>query len=136
MHLLLAVHDLTHHRLRVHRPPHPPVDALLESRSLLLHDLVHYAVEASPPIAHGFYGRLFAGAQPEALREGTEAWEDLLAVEGRVARLQTAFKRGLATDDLALPRLRALWGAWRKVGRGQALRLAWPPGDPEVVDAP
>lgn len=126
------------HHLVVHRPPFEPVETLLETRSLLLHDLCHYAIEAELGTEEGFYGRVAAGADPAMLREATleEAeWASLLQIEGAVVWLQTAFKRGDATMAGA-DRLRALWGAWSKVRPPEGLQLVWPPGPPTVAPRP
>ncbi|MEZ4240005.1 MAG: hypothetical protein R3F59_28415 [Myxococcota bacterium] len=135
MQISLARLDPRTHRLRVDRAQGEPIDVALETRSFLVHDLAHYAVEAEAPTEAGFWGLLAAGADlaalrdPDALPPGT--WEALMAVEGAVVRVQTAFRRG---GDLpgalapALAHLRRLDGAWRKARQGDALVLSWPPG--------
>lgn len=138
MQLWFCPHDPRRHRLVVARPPHAPVDALLETRSLLLHDLTHFALETHHGWEHGFYGALARGLDPADLREGRvapELWEQMLAVEGPVVRLQGAFQRG-EPDHPGYPLLRALMGAWRKTGRGAALHLTWPHSEARVVSAP
>lgn len=127
------------HRLRIERPPYDPVDTVLETRSLLLHDLSHYAVEAELGVEHGFYGLLASGVGLEALREqqlDPEVWEQLMAVEFQVVKLQTAFKRGdVLVGDRAWRRLRSLHGAWSKARMGEAVQLDWPASDPVLVPA-
>lgn len=124
------------HRFTVERPPHAQVAVVLETRSLLLHDLCHYAVESAMGTEGGFYGRLAEGWSLDALRDGRLAGADLdamMGIERRVAMLQSAFRKGReGHDPEAWRRLRAVWGAWRKVRQGEQLVLVWPPGPPEV----
>ncbi len=114
-------------------------DAVLETRSLLLHDFAHYAVESALGIEHGFYGLVAAGhADPVALREHTvdpDVWAGLMAVEQQVVQLQTAFKWGDGAEMPGWQVLRSVHGAWRKVGSGEALHLVWP-GAPPRVEVP
>jgi hypothetical protein len=49
------------HRIELVREDAPRESSELETRSLLLHDFIHYAVEASAGIQDGFYGRLASG---------------------------------------------------------------------------
>lgn len=130
-----SIVDPRTHRLHVERPPHPPVDVTLETRSLLLHDFSHFAVECEMETAAGFYGRLAAGWSLKALRDGTLTDEELdfmMAIERRVALLQSAFKKSRATNDPAFDRLRRIWGAWSKVKSKQQLVLSWPSGEVTV----
>jgi hypothetical protein len=55
---------------------------------LLLHDLVHFAVESEANLRGGFYGALADGAEYDAPREGSEA----MAIESVVGPLQGALK--------------------------------------------
>ena len=126
------------HHFVVHRPPFARLDTLLETRSLLLHDLCHYAIEAELGTHEGFYGRVAAGADPGALREASldEAeWAALLRIEGIVVQLQATFKRRAASGPAA-HRLQGLWGAWAKVRPPKGLLLTWPPGPPTVALRP
>src|SRR5690349_8596018 len=50
------------HRLEVCRDNGTTEGVELETRSLLLHDLVHYAVEQEAPIPDGFWGMVAGGA--------------------------------------------------------------------------
>jgi hypothetical protein len=133
--------DPKHHRFRVARPGFDPIDATLETRSMLLHDFAHYAVESALEINFGFYGLLAAGASLTELRDPDHLvpgqMEALLGIEQRVALLQTRFKRG--DESEASPEwsvLRAVHGAWSKTRQGEALRLRWPGAPPQVVPDP
>jgi len=127
----------TQHRFRVEREGREPIDVALETRSLLLHDLAHYAVEATEELAHGFYGLLAAGTSLESLRDpdglSREAFDALMLIERRVAMTQSAFKKRGPGNDAASRGLRQLWGAWSKTRHGSAMRLEWPELAPEVV---
>lgn len=121
--------------LYVERPPYAPIEVALESRSLLLHDFSHFAVECEMRTDAGFYGRVASGWSLEALRgslTGAEQ-EAMMAIERRVALLQSAFKKNFPTSDPAFDRLRRIWGAWKKVKSGQRLTLSWPSGELAVV---
>jgi hypothetical protein len=127
------------HRLVVERPPHDRIDVSLETRSLLIHDLAHYAVETALGTDAGFYGHLAAGRSLEELREplaDAEAQQALMAIERQVAMLQSAFRRGGAGAAEGADTLRRLEGAWRKARQGEALTVTWPDPAPAVVPAP
>ncbi|MGF1467223.1 MAG: hypothetical protein ACFCGT_13935 [Sandaracinaceae bacterium] len=136
MRILISRLDPKTHRFVVERPPHPTIDVRLETRSLLLHDLAHYAVEGHLATEEGFYGRLASGASLEELRGDLpeEVQDALMMIERRVAMLQTAFKKRRPTADPALQRLREVWGAWSKIRQGQALELPWPAGPPRLTE--
>lgn len=135
----------THHRFEAIRADGTRDVREFETRSLLLHDLVHFAVESEAKLRGGFYGALADGAHYDAPREGSEAMQ----VEHVVGPLQGALKgeadpesfvkrlRGVQlsmehrmpdwlTADLirhALERLRQLQGQWRATPFGQTLEL-------------
>lgn len=140
MKICFSRHDPTTHRLRVWRAPYGRIDSILDSRSMLLHDFTHYAVEAELETDDGFWGLLATGHGLDALRE--ESLEDpsvterLMAIEKQVGPLQTRFKRDPASlqGRPAGRLLRKLDGAWRKVRMGQSLVLGWPPTDPVLED--
>lgn len=137
MQLWFARIDPKTHRFVVERPPHSRVSVALESRSMLLHDLTHYAVETELQTQDGFYGLLTTGIELERLRDSSltlEVSEKLMAIEKQVALLQTKFKRGEATTtEGAGARLRRIHGAWSKAKQGEALKLTWPNSEPELV---
>ncbi len=120
--------------------PHPAIDVVLETRSMLLHDLVHYAVEGAEGLTDGFWGLLAGGASLADLRDPDaitpEVWERLLRIERRVARLQGALARGGPEEEAARTLLRAVRGAWAATSQGRSLELSWPPSSPRVVQAP
>ena len=78
----------THHRFEAIRADGSRELREFETKSLLLHDLVHFAVESEAKLRGGFYGALAAGADYSAPREGSEA----MAIESVVGPLQGALK--------------------------------------------
>lgn len=134
------------HRLRVVRDDGSGDEAVLETRSLLLHDLVHYAVEAELPIEDGFWGSVAAGASFDSLREPEgEMTGGLALAETLVGPMQSVWhertsgeayvslfrERDERVDDDFLARVRArlrhLWGHWKATGFHETMTLAWPP---------
>ncbi|MEO0460616.1 MAG: hypothetical protein AAF219_07220 [Myxococcota bacterium] len=124
------------HRLWVLRPGFPDIDVSLETRSMLLHDFVHYAAEAEMGTEAGFYGHLASGWSLERLRDetlGMNTYAEMMAIEATVGRLQGAFSKGRAIGHPAEGRLRAVWGAWCKTRQFEQLELEWPPRFPVRV---
>lgn len=93
----------THHRFEAIRPDGTREMREFETRSLLLHDLVHFAVESAAGVRGGFYGTLAEGADYDAPRPGSEAMQ----VEYVVGPLQGALK-GEIDPDAFVTRLRAV----------------------------
>jgi len=135
----------THHRFEAIRPDGTRDVREFETRSLLLHDLVHFAVESEGGLRGGFYGTLADGANYDAPRPDSEAQ----AVEYVVGPLQGALKGEIDPDvfvtrlqgvqrsigneppawltaDLirrALERLRRLRGQWQATPFGETMEL-------------
>ncbi|HWO08495.1 MAG TPA: hypothetical protein VNN80_03420 [Polyangiaceae bacterium] len=120
----------------------------LTTRSYLLHDWVHFAVETELPIADGFYGRLASGTRLSVLNDRARApapGSGLALAEALVGPMQSVYHGRLAVDAyLALvdrqrapevdgafvarvnERLRRLAGRWRATAYGREMRLEWP----------
>ena len=135
----------THHRFEAIRADGSRDVREFETRSVLYHDLVHFALESEGNIRGGFYGTLSDGANYDAPRPGSEAQ----AVEYVVGPLQSAAKgdvdpeafvlrlRGVQqsigntppdwlTADLirrTLERLRQIQGRWKATPFGQTMEL-------------
>jgi hypothetical protein len=144
------------HLLRVRRADSSAEEVELETRSYLLHDLVHWAIEAESSIDDGFWGLLAQGVTLEALadRTMTEPLSPGLALAERlVGPFQAVHNERLAASryveqargvapfvdeawvERVSERLRRLTGAWRAVTFSQALALRWPPlADPVVIE--
>lgn len=135
----------THHRFEAIRADGTREIREFETRSLLLHDLVHFAVESEANLRGGFYGALADGAAYDAPLPGSEAME----IESVVGPLQGALKGDVDPDDFvtrlramresigstapdwltpdfvrrALERLRQLQGQWRATPFGQSMEV-------------
>ncbi len=136
--------DDERHRLELLRPDGSREAKELETRSFLLHDLTHYAVEAEVPIPDGVWGSLAAGVPLERLdpKMGPAPGAGIDAAESIVGPMSSIF-RGRPNDRVpnalarrVSARLRRLFGAWRAVPVGGALELAWPPAAPGGEDEP
>ena len=143
------------HRLGLCRSDGSVEAVELETRSLLLHDFAHWAVEAEVPIEDGFFGLVARGVSLGELAErgmadplspGLALAERLVGPfqalwNGRLeAAVYLTHARGVGPhlDEAWIARvserLRRLTGAWRAVPFAGALELAWPPAaDPVVV---
>ncbi|QDU68048.1 hypothetical protein [Engelhardtia mirabilis] len=135
------------HRLELRREGYPCEAVELETRSLLLHDLTHFAVEARAEITEGVYGRLAAGSSLAELAQAVEA-PGLAMAEDLVGPMQSLFNgRGSRERYLELGRarypqvvdeafvddvlesLRRLVGRWRATPFGGSMELTWPARD-------
>ncbi|MEM7205204.1 MAG: hypothetical protein AAF628_33425 [Planctomycetota bacterium] len=90
----------THHRMDWARPDGTTGSATLETRSCLLHDLVHFAVETEAGLTDSLYGRLARGGDYTALAapppaEWATSTDELVITETVVGPLQGAWRRGL-----------------------------------------
>ncbi len=136
------------HRFEAIRPGGSVEIRELESRSFLMHDLVHYAVELEAGLRKSFYGQLARGAGYEDLASDGEG----VRTEMVVGALQGAIKgevdpeafmrqlkamwanigreppEWLSADVIAraLERLRQVQGRWRATPFGEAMELEFP----------
>jgi hypothetical protein len=145
------------HRLELIRADGTREARDLETRSVLLHDLVHYAVEAEAGLKASFYGRLASGTSYEALLLEPSTDAEAMQTESVVGRIQGIAKNNswssvdsarLAesiaagfrsvgqepprwlTGDLLVrvrERLRRVQGQWRATPFHQTLALQFPP---------
>jgi len=131
------------HRLEVERADGSRLERELETRSVLLHDLVHYAVEAEAGIDDGFWGRLAAGTDFDELMQAASTGVDL--AESLVGPMQAVWNGRLSPDlyvehasraapfvdrafvDRVHERLRRLVGHWRGTPFHATMELDWPP---------
>ncbi len=135
----------SHHRFEAIRDDGTRETREFETRSLLLHDLVHFALESEGRLSGGFFGTLARGANYDAPRPGSEA----MAIEAVVGPLQGAIKGEVdphafvarlravqasigetspdwLTPDLiarTLERLRQLQGQWRATAFGETMEV-------------
>ena len=137
------------HRFAVLRGDGAREALVLESRSYLLHDWVHFAIEAELPIVDGFYGQLASGTPLAILNDRSSplaAQGGLALAEALVGPMQSLYRGRLTPEAylaLAQPRLpervdagfvervrerlRRLAGLWRATPYGRDMVLAWPP---------
>ena len=135
----------THHRFEAIRADGTRDQREFETRSLMLHDLVHFAVECEANLRSGSYGSLADGAKYDAPRPGSEAQ----LIENIVGPLQGALKSDIDADAFTIrlravlptlgfdapdwlnsdymrrvaERLRQLQGQWRATPFGQTMEL-------------
>jgi hypothetical protein len=156
--MLIRLTRLTNerHRLELVRDDGTRETRELETRSALLHDLVHYAVETEARLSASFYGRLARGETYEALTVEPAADAEAMQTEAVVGRIQgvakndtwsavdpESFAQSIAagfralggeppawlTGDLIVrvrERLRRVQGQWRATPFHQTLALEFP----------
>jgi hypothetical protein len=147
------------HALAIVREGGPRDEVDCETRSTLVHDLLHYAVEAEARLATGFWGNLAAGLTLAEMNDRTGAplgagVADMAAIEQIVGALSGAVKGRSAADMVAgmrrfaaalgatMPdwlteafieavqeRMRRLLGRWRATPYGATMDLDWRLGD-------
>jgi len=159
--MLIRLTRLTNerHRLEIVRDDGTREAHELETRSALLHDLVHYAVETEAGLRASFFGRLASGTTYAALSTGPPADAEAMQTEAVVARIQgvvkndtwpevdsTGFAQAIAAGFRAVghepPKwltgelivrvresLRRVHGRWRATAFHQTLVLEFPPRD-------
>jgi hypothetical protein len=133
------------HVLSIRRDDGTSESVELETRSFLLHDLVHYAVEAEACIEDGFWGLLASGTTLGELKEramGTALSPGLTRAESLVGPMQSVWngrlspalyveQAGGAIDGAFIERvrerLRALTGHWRGTPFRTEMEIEWPP---------
>lgn len=134
------------HRLAVERADGSRIERELETRSVLLHDLVHYAVEAEAGLEDGFWGLLASGTDFDELLEEATAptLQGIALVESLVGPMQAVWNPRLDPDryvelasrvarfvdrafvDRVCGRIRGLWGHWRGTPFHETMELSWP----------
>jgi hypothetical protein len=138
------------HRFEVVRDDGTRENVELDSRSFLLHDLVHYAVEAELRLPDAFYGLLSSGTPLSRLNDRStyaDPTPGLAKAETLVGPLQSLWneridpaihlenvQRAFPEVDAALiarilERLRRLTGHWRATAYRSTMELPWPPPD-------
>lgn len=149
MRILMTRTNPDRHRFEIIRADGTREYVELETRSLLVHDLVHFAVESEVPFRHGFYGLLSQGKSLAELSDTKQPWPvgtDIAASEGLVGPLQSMLKGGdfdasLAHEKFALfskeppsvelltrigAQFRAVFGRYHALRFGETLELEWP----------
>ena len=135
------------HRLTIERADGRAESRELETRSVLLHDLVHYAVEAEAHLEEGFWGLVASGRSLASLdpKSGIAPTGDIVLAESLVGPMQSVFHDRLPVEnyvtlasrrasfvdrcfvDAVLTRVRSLWGHWKGTPFHDTMLLHWPP---------
>lgn len=143
------------HALRVVRANGAAEEVLCETRSTLVHDFLHFAVERAADLHDGFWGNLAKGKTLADMNDRTGAsmaaeGPALMAMERIVGALTSAAKgrpahdvvdgiaRHFAAMELTVPvwlceelvrdvqeRLRRLLGEWNATRYGESMTLEW-----------
>lgn len=142
----------THHRFEYRRPDGTGEAIEMETKSLLYHDLLHYAVESEARLKGSFYGILakIGGYQELTVAGGTALGGEIAITERVVGAMTGAFKAEDLDPDAFIEelteflglyderpprwltaafvlaveeRMRRLEGAWGATPFGQAMEL-------------
>jgi hypothetical protein len=154
----ILIHKLSdeRHVLALERDSGAGEQAECETRSLLLHDLLHYAVEAEANLDQGFWGCLARGSSLDDMndRSGNSMANELpqLMLIERIVGALSSISKGPSPDALAtalhayadalgtrMPewltaefiarvreRMRSLTGHWKATRFGETMELTWP----------
>lgn len=157
MRILMTRTSPDRHRFAIVRADGSTESVDLETRSLLLHDLVHYAVEMEVPLRTGFYGLLAIGKRLSELSDTKQPWPtgtEVAKAESLVGPLQSMLKGNFdpvaARAQFAVfsqdppsvellgrigERFRAVYGKYNATRFGETLELEWPEGQTEDASA-
>ena len=154
------------HELTIVRADGRRESLLCETRSVLMHDFIHYAVESAAQIETGFWGLLAHGRTLAEMNDraglpSADEAAEMATVERFVGALSGAVKevpaaaliagirRYAVAMDTEVPRwlteavvveaqerLRHLVGAWHATHAGAAVELDWPANAPPQVTSP
>lgn len=107
----------THHQFAYVRSDGSGECAELETRTLLFHDLLHFAVETEAGLKQSFYGKLASGSSFADLREDALAMQaGEAATTERVVAAMTAAIQSQAPSEQVLARFRELASALGETG--------------------
>jgi len=141
----------THHRFEAVRPDGRVEMRELETRTFLLHDLVHFALESEAGLRNSFFGLLGNRGGYDDLGAPTEG--EALATERVVGPLQNALKGQVEPETFArqlsayfrdlgeippewlnaaviagaVKRFNAMQGRWKATRFGETMELLFPP---------
>ena len=103
--MLIRLTRLTNerHRFEIVRDDGTRESHELETRSTMLHDLAHYAVETEAGLGDSFYGRLAQGVAYEDLTVVPPTTPEVMQTEVVVALIQNTFKDGRSPRTDAEP---------------------------------
>src|SRR5262245_42465770 len=126
--MLIRLTRLTNerHRLELVRDDGTREARELETRSALLHDLVHYAVETEAGLEASFYGLLASGKTYESLAAEPSNDPETMQTEAVVGRIQGMAKNDSWADIDAEALAQSLIAGFRSLGHEAP---AWLNGD-------
>src|SRR5690606_31819778 len=125
------------HLLAIRRDDDSVDSVELETRSLLVHDLTHYAVERTLGLHDAFYGQLARGASLEKLSDSSAPWPEgteIAYAESIVGPMQSFLCGHIARErlpdwpfvDSVAQEFRAAYGKWKGTPWGSPCVLLWP----------
>lgn len=125
------------HQLTIVRDDGSVDTVQLETRSLLVHDLTHYAVERTLEMKNAFYGQLARGVTLAQLSDSSTPWptgSELARAETIVGPMQSFLSGHLARERLpdwpfiaaVSQEFRAVRGKWRGTPWGSPCVIMWP----------
>jgi len=117
--MLIRLTRLTNecHRLELVRDDGTREARDLETRSALLHDLVHYAVETEAGLKSSFYGLLASGKTYDALSAEPSQDPEAMQTEAVVARIQGMTKSDAWADIDPDAFAQLIIAGFRSIGR-------------------
>ena len=89
------------HRFEIVRDDGTSESHELETRSTLLHDLAHYAVELEAGLEASFYGRLANGQRLEELTAEPPTTPEAMQTELVVVQMQNTFRHGDDSKEIS-----------------------------------
>jgi len=104
------------HRFEIVRDDGTRESHELETRSTMLHDLAHYAVETEAALDNSFYGRLAQGITYEELTVLPPPTPEVMQTEVVVALMQNSFKDGRSPKTDAEQCARDIAAGFRSTG--------------------
>ncbi|XDD49166.1 hypothetical protein AB3N59_12115 [Leptospira sp. WS92.C1] len=135
------------HILRIIRDSSSTEEIILETKSYLIHDLMHYCVESVGNFQNAFWGSLEKGKTLADLadRQNPPSDPELQIVESIVGPMQSLWKKSI-DEKIVFERLQeisilsdpslliqtihskmdAVWGKWRSTKFGETMELIWP----------
>lgn len=165
MHFLLTRLTDERHRVEVIRADGTREKLELETRGVLLHDFVHYAIESIAGMTSGYFGTLAAGAALQQVNDRGATWDpdSQVGLAESIAGPMQDLVRGLSDSRAVLATLdrmfsatrkqrpewissifigqvereyRRLDAAWKTTPAGGQLLLVWPPPKGKKMKTP
>lgn len=105
----------THHRFEYETASGKAESAFLETKSFLLHDFLHFAMESEAKLTHSFYGSLSEGVSYDELndRKQAQTGKEIINTERVVGPLTSVIK-GNSTPKQCLEGILGLFEAYHE----------------------